>query len=274
MEKFFDRLAERATKLNSLVCVGLDPVSEKIPDIIKSEPDPIAVFCREIIEATEDIAVAYKINLAFFEALGYTGWETMWKVREEIPSDALVIADAKRSDIGNTAAAYAKGIFEQMEFDAVTLNPLMGRDSVEPFLSHSERGCFILCLTSNPGAADFELPNNLFERIAATVVEWNWIYGNAGLVVGATYPENVELIREIAGDLWFLVPGVGAQGGDLKKVLEKGLREDKLGLIINSSRGIIYASSESDFAGAAYKAAEDLKNKINSEIEEIGNANG
>jgi len=262
---FFDRLEQRISCANSLLCVGLDPDVAKLP-----EGMGIAEFNQAIVAATLDYACAYKLNFAFYEAAGVAGWKALEKTRRCIPSGIPVIADAKRADIGNTSCAYARAIFDELGFDGVTVSPYLGWDGLAPFLERRDRGVFILCRTSNPGAADFQaLPVEsesrtvpLYEVVAEKAALWN-THGNIGLVVGATGTAELALLRRKHPDLPFLVPGVGAQGGDLKLVMRDGRSLRPAGLIINASRQIIFASTGRDFGEAARQAALVLRDEIN-----------
>ena len=243
METFFGRLRERVSGAGAPLCVGLDPRSDRVPDRFRSKENPILAWNRAIIEATVDVAAAYKPNSAFYEALGRSGWETLKATIEAIPDGIPIILDAKRGDIGSTAEAYAAAIFDELGADAVTLSPYLGRDSVEPFLRRHDKGIFLLCHTSNPGARDLQtLPvcapgrPPVYQEVARRAVRWNE-HRNLGLVVGATYPEALAKVRKIAPEMWFLVPGVGAQGGSVES-LGVGLRADGLGILVNVSRGI------------------------------------
>lgn len=235
---FNKRLADAIDRDGSVLCVGLDPRLDRLEE-------PIADFCRRIVDATIDAAVAYKPNSAFFEQLGAAGWQALETVVRHIGGARIVILDAKRGDIGPTAVAYARAAFETIGADALTVNPYLGGDSVAPFLADAAHGAFVLCHTSNPGATDFQtLPVDgrpLYHHVAARVAaDWN-VADNAGLVVGATYPAALEAVREIAPRLPILVPGVGAQGGDVDAALAAGLDGGGRGLIVNSSREILYA---------------------------------
>jgi orotidine-5'-phosphate decarboxylase len=262
---FVEKLTGATRKNHSLVCVGLDPDREKMPEGV-SVPD----FSRAIIEATADLVCAYKINFAFYEALGDDGMSILKKTKNFIPDDIPVIGDAKRGDIGNTAKAYARAIFDHFGFDAATVNPYLGYDSIEPFLQYRDCGIFILCRTSNAGAVDFQSLNveigdkniPLFQAVAGKAREWNR-HGNIGLVVGATYPDELKIIREQHPDMPLLIPGIGAQGGDLALTVRYGVDHHGEKAIINSSRQILYASPGKDYAQAARQAANDLKEQIN-----------
>ncbi|MFH1336936.1 MAG: orotidine-5'-phosphate decarboxylase [Candidatus Zixiibacteriota bacterium] len=264
--RFIDKLRKASQNNNSLVCVGLDTDERKIPPFLKSEEDPVFEFNREIIDSTRDLVCAYKPNLGFYEALGTKGWEALRKTCEYIPPEIPIILDAKRGDIGNTAHMYARALYEVMKADAVTVSPYMGRDAIQPFLEYEDKCAFILCLTSNEGAKDFQLSmidgKPLYEIVAEKVLSWNE-RGNCGLVVGATYPDQLKRIREIAPTLPFLIPGVGAQAGEIESTVKYGTDENGELAIINSSRAIIYASSGRDFASAARTEALRLRDLIN-----------
>lgn len=249
-------------KKKSFLCVGLDPVVEKIPRQLQREEDPVFSFNKAIIDATIDQAVAYKPNLAFYEALGPGGWETLQKTLDYLPSEVFTIADAKRGDIGNTSTLYAKAFFEQMDFDAITIAPYMGEDSVRPFLAFDGKWAIVLALTSNQGSQDFQMiedPNGtpLFVSVLEKSKAWGTAQ-NMMYVVGATRGSHIESVRAQVPDHFLLVPGVGAQGGSLEEVARFGMNA-QCGLLVNSSRGILYASSGSDFALAAKKEAQSLQ---------------
>jgi uridine monophosphate synthetase len=241
---FFESLERTALRNRSLVCVGLDPQPERIPEPFRGAPDPIFAFNRHIVDQTRDLVCAYKPNYAFYEALGIAGLMALRRTVDYIGDDAPVILDVKRGDIGNTGQAYAAAAFEVWGAGAATVSPYMGRDSIEPFSAYAERGVFVLCHTSNAGATDLQMlecaGRPLYEQVARLAAEMNGA-GNIGLVVGATYPDRLRAVRDIMPEAWILLPGVGAQGGDLPESLSAGLRPDGLGLIINSSRGIIFA---------------------------------
>jgi orotidine-5'-phosphate decarboxylase len=267
---FFDKLERAAQRNGSLLCVGLDPDPAQMP------VSDIAAFNRAIIEATAGLVCAYKPNLAFYEALGERGLAALRETLAAIPPDIPVIADGKRNDIGNTARAYARALFDELGVDAATVNPYLGGDAVEPFLEREEKAAFILCRTSNPGARDLQdllvsVPGGgearpLFEMVAEMARRWN-SRGNVGLVVGATYPEELRRVRRLCPEMTFLVPGVGAQGGDVAAVMGNGLDKAGRGLIINVSRQVLYASREKDFAVAAAGAARQLRDEIARERE-------
>jgi orotidine-5'-phosphate decarboxylase len=258
--KFTDKLLNASRKNQSWLCIGLDPDSELMPDV------DVLQFNKAIIEATCDLVCAYKPNLAFYEALGTEGLAILEKTVKYIPGDIPVIGDAKRGDIGNTAKAYAKALFSVLGFDATTVNPYLGYDSIEPFINYQDKGVFILCRTSNKGASDFQnLRTNglpLYEAVAQKAQEWN-IHGNIGLVVGATYPEELKRVRSICPEMCLLIPGIGAQGGDLASAVGYGVDAHGEKAIINVSRQILYASKEKNFAQAARNVAEKLRNQIN-----------
>ncbi len=244
-----DLIKERA----SYLCVGLDTDLEKIPAHLRAVEDPLFAFNKEIIDATRDLCVSYKLNTAFYESHGLSGWKAMEQTVSYIGKEHLIIADAKRGDIGNTSTQYAKAFFENLPFDAVTVAPYMGEDSVRPFLAFRDKWAIVLGLTSNPGAADFELQEmgtqKLYERVLRTVSGWG-TPENLMFVIGATRAEEFVHIRGLLPDHFFLVPGVGAQGGSLKEISQKAMNKD-VGLLVNVSRGIIYAGDGPDFAAAA-----------------------
>lgn len=267
---FLEQLEETIEHHNSLLCVGLDTDPAKIPHSLQMEPDSVYQFNKAIIDATSELVCAYKINIAFYSAFGEHGLDTLLQTvsyikdtYEHIP----VILDAKRGDIGSTSEKYAHEAFDVIEADAVTVSPYMGFDSIKPFLERKEKGVIVLCRTSNEGAHDFQqldvAGKPLYMHVAEKVVEWHKQYGNCLLVVGATAPEQLQQIRSIAPDMFFLVPGVGAQGGDLATTLKTGLTNGKSGLIINSSRDILYASNGEDFAQKAREKARSLRDQIN-----------
>lgn len=252
----------------SFLCVGLDPDINKIPKCLLREENPLLAFCKAIVDATAPYAVAYKPNLAFFESTGTAGWEAFEKtvayIRTNYP-DIFIIADAKRGDIGNTSALYARSFFEHTGVDALTVAPYMGKDSVEPFLGYAGKWVILLALTSNPGSQDFQMlkledGSRLFERVLEKSKQWagkdEMMY-----VVGATRGQLLEDVRRIVPESFLLVPGVGAQGGSLEEVCRYGMTTD-CGLLVNSSRGIIYASKEEDFAEAATAAARELQRQM------------
>ncbi|MBM3169624.1 MAG: orotidine-5'-phosphate decarboxylase [Bacteroidetes bacterium] len=252
-------------KKESFLCVGLDPDLDKLPPHLLKESDPVFSFCEQIIAETWEYAVAYKPNLAFFEALGAKGWETLAKVESLLPKESFTIADAKRGDIGNTATRYAEAFFQKMDFDAITVAPYMGEDSVHPFLAFKEKWAIVLALTSNAGSQDFQQVQNasgkeLFKVVLEKCQSWG-TPDNLMFVVGATRGEGIGEARKIIPEHFMLVPGVGAQGGSLEEVARYGMTSS-CGLLVNSSRGIIYASAEKDFAKAARKEAQKLQQEM------------
>lgn len=262
MTAFFEKLRRASETNDSLLCVGLDPDPDLLPVA------DVATFCCAIVEATADLVCAYKPNLAFFEALGEEGAVALRRALAVVPEGVPVIADAKRGDIPSTARAYARALFDVWGFDAATVNPYLGGDSLAPFLERADKGVFVLCRTSNPGAADLqELPvgaegRPLYLLVAELARRWNE-GGNVGLVVGATYPEELLQVRRLCPEMAILVPGVGAQGGDLAQAVQAAADRRGGGFIINVSRRIIYASRGSDFARAARRVARELRDEIN-----------
>ena len=260
-------LYEQIRKKRSFLCVGLDTDADKIPGLLKNETSPLFAFNRAIIDATHDLAIAYKPNLAFYEAHGAEGWialkETVSYLRFHYP-DIFLIADAKRGDIGNTAAMYARTFFKEMDFDAITISPYMGRDSVMPFLEYPGKWVILLGLTSNPGAEDFQYletgDTNLFSEVIRQGASWGDT-NNMMFVAGATRPEHLVTIRSLVPDHFLLVPGIGAQGGNLREVAKLGMN-DKCGLIVNASRSILYADSSASFADAARREAGNLRDQM------------
>jgi orotidine-5'-phosphate decarboxylase len=262
---FLEKLDAIVKKNSSLLCVGLDIDLKKIPQSLLNKHDPIFEFNKAIIDATKDLVCAYKPNIAFYEMYGTYGLESLIKTIEYIDGEVPVILDSKRGDIGNTAAAYAKATFDIYKADAVTLNPYMGFDSIEPFLAYKDKGLFILCLTSNQSNKDFQTDGEepLFMKVAKKVKIWN-AHGCCGLVVGATKADELKSIRAILPDVPILIPGIGAQGGDLQSSVRFGANKSGERAIINSSRAIIFASSGEDYPGAARAAARKAKEDINS----------
>ena len=260
---FTEQVAAAASANKSLLCVGLDPEPDRIPS-----GDALA-WAREIIAATKDLVCCYKPNAAFYEALGGHGWEVLADVIAAVPAQIPVLLDAKRGDVGNTARAYARAAFEVLGAGAVTVNPYLGQDAIEPFLAYEDRAAFVLCRTSNPGAGDFqdlsvvtgEAPRPLFEVVAERARDWNRA-GNVGLVTGATYPAEVARVRQICPDQWLLVPGVGTQGGDLAAAVHVARDAQNSGFMINSSRQVTYASEGPGFGRAARGVAERLRAEI------------
>jgi orotidine-5'-phosphate decarboxylase len=258
--EFGEKLLKVSRKSKSWLCIGLDPNPELMPEA------DVLQFNKAIIDATSDLVCAYKPNLAFYEALGTEGFAILEKTIGHVPDDIPVIGDAKRGDIGNTARAYARALFSALGFDAATVNPYLGFDSIEPFISYRDKGVFILCRTSNKGSADFQdlttdgLP--LYEVVARKAGEWN-THGNVGLVVGATYPEQLKRVRSICPEMPLLIPGIGAQGGDLASAVSYGVDAQGEKAIINVSRQILYASKGKDFAQIARNVAERIRDQIN-----------
>lgn len=263
----FDQIIE---KNNSLVCVGLDSDFNKLPLHLKDNGNPQFEFNKAIIDATNDLVCAYKPNSAFYEARGAKGVEELKMTCDYIKNtypDIPIILDAKRADIGNTNEGYAIYAFDYLGVDAITLHPYLGSEAIKPFLDREDKACIILCRTSNPGAGEFQDivsgGQMLYKIVAQKVVtDWNK-KNNCFLVVGATYPGELAEVRKIAGDMTFLVPGIGAQGGDIEKTVKAGLNSKKAGMVINSSRGIIFASSRDNFAQKAREETEKLRAEIN-----------
>ncbi|MCY7310863.1 MAG: orotidine-5'-phosphate decarboxylase, partial [Chitinophagaceae bacterium] len=255
------QLIDQIRKKKSYLCVGLDTDITKIPKHLLTEPDQVFAFNKAIIDATKDLCVSYKINTAFYEALGVKGWEAMEKTVHYIGNDHFKIADAKRGDIGNTSNQYAKAFFETMPFDAITVAPYMGEDSVKPFLQYEGKWAIVLGLTSNKGANDFELQQAgdglLYEMVLQTVSKWG-TPDNLMFVVGATQADSFTNIRKLTPNHFYLVPGVGAQGGSLKEISDKAMNKD-CGILVNASRAIIYASDEEDFAEKARIIAKEYQ---------------
>jgi orotidine-5'-phosphate decarboxylase len=258
------KLISQIQQKQSFLCVGLDPDITKIPKHLLAEPDPIFAFNKAIIDATEPYCVSYKVNSAFFEANGAKGWESMQKTFDYIPNHCFAIADAKRGDIGNTSDQYAKAFFDTLGADAITLAPYMGNDSIQPFFAYPGKWGIVLALTSNMGSADYEQQmvgkQFLYERVIQNTCSLGSDQ-NLMFVVGATKPKEFEIIRQHAPNHFLLVPGVGAQGGSLEEVVKYGKNKD-IGLLINASRSIIYASSATDFAEAAAKEAQILQQQM------------
>ncbi|HUX88516.1 MAG TPA: orotidine-5'-phosphate decarboxylase [Chloroflexota bacterium] len=264
---YFEKLQAAIAARQSLVCVGLDPELSRLPLHLPRSIDGVRRFLQEIIDATSEFACAYKPNLAFFEALGPAGLELLSATIDAIPSDLPVIGDAKRGDVGNTARQYATALFDQLHFDAVTVNPYLGEDALEPFLDYTDRGIYVLCRTSNPGAAAVQNlmverdgeARPLYEQIALLVQSWNR-HNNCGLVVGATAPVELSKIRDLTPELPLLVPGVGAQGGELAAAVMA--HRASAPVVINASRAILYASNDSGFARSSATAARGLRDTI------------
>jgi len=256
---FFDKLTEAARRNDSLVCVGLDPMPEYFPAEFMAQPNPIYAFNCRVIDATRDLVCAYKLNTAFYEAEGLAGLDALRRTIEYIGSGTPVILDGKRADIGHSSEAYARAAFDVFGADAVTVNPYLGGESLEPFTRREDKGVFVLCHTSNPGAREIQEGHcsgePLYIQVARRAVTWTR-HDNVGLVVGATYPEALKFVRRAAPDLWILLPGIGKQGGDLEASLRNGLWPNGLGLLINASRSIYQADDPRT-------AAQELRDQIN-----------
>jgi len=268
-QELFNQIIQK----ESFLCVGLDADLEKIPEHLLELDDPIFEFNKQIIDATKDYCVAYKPNLAFYESLGVKGWESLQKTMNYIPNDIFTIADAKRGDIGNTSRMYAKTFFEYFNFDSVTVAPYMGNDSVAPFLEFGNKWVILLAATSNVGGLDFQYKKieggkRVFEEVLEKSLEWG-NEENLMYVVGATRAEMLSDIRAIVPDAFLLVPGVGAQGGSLEEVAKYGMN-DTCGLLVNSSRGIIYAGSGIDFALVAEKKSKELQSQMAAQLKQFG----
>ncbi len=248
-------LISQIRKKRSFLCVGLDTDPARIPGHLRKSDDPVFEFNKAVIEATRDHCVAYKPNIAFYEAMGPKGWHTLEKTLALIPDDIFTIADAKRGDIGNSSKKYAETFFQTFDFDAVTLSPYMGEDSIRPFLEFEGKWAILLALTSNPGAEDFQSAGDepLYRRVLEVSSRWGHD-GNTMYVVGATRPEAFTAVRQVVPGHFLLVPGVGAQGGDFDRLCDAGLNKDT-GLLVNASRSILYASSGTDFAEKAGEQA-------------------
>ena len=274
MTKFADSLQEISVLKKSLLTIGLDPDPDKMP------VSDVFEFCKLIIDYTEDFTAAYKPNMGFFEAFGLEGLKSLEKVIDHIKSnypDVLIIGDAKRGDIAPTSSKYAYAMFEIWDFDAVTVNAFSGLDSIEPFLKYTDRGIFVWCKSSNPDGYQLQdlivkgtSDRKIFQIIAEYCVSWN-NEGNLGVIVGATYPEELKIVRDIVGELPILVPGIGSQSGDLEASVRAGLGRENHGLLVSSSRGIIYASSDpNNFGPAAADASSNLRENINNILTELG----
>jgi orotidine-5'-phosphate decarboxylase len=266
--RFTERLAARWRDADSLLCVGLDPDASRLPASLRDAPEAVYTFCREIVDATADLVCAFKPQIAYFAALRAESQleRLIAHIRARHPA-VPVILDAKRGDIGATAEQYAREAFVRFDADAVTLSPFMGQDSIEPFLAHAGRGAFLLCRTSNPGGSDLQMLDvggePLYLRLAQQVAHrWNG-GGQLGLVVGATFPTELANVRAVVGNLPLLVPGIGAQGGDIAATLAAGQTADGTGMVINSSRAILYAGDGADFADKAHAVALATRDAIN-----------
>ena len=263
-----EKLTTSTSQNNSLLCVGLDTDIRKIPKfLLETSKNPLFDFNREIIEATKDLVCAYKLNMAFYEVAGKNGFEALEKTIQYIPHNILVIVDGKRNDIGNTAQKYAQSLFDTLKADAVTINPYLGKDGISPFLDYSTKCSFILCRTSNPSAGDFQdlmvSSTPVYQIVAQKIREWN-VNNNCGAVVGATYPEELKIVRTILGeDIPILIPGIGKQGGDIEKTVRNGTNGKGEMALINSSREIIFAGDQENFSEQSRKKAESVRNSIN-----------
>ncbi|SMF99247.1 orotidine-5'-phosphate decarboxylase [Burkholderia singularis] len=268
---FIDSLRAAWQRTNSLLCVGLDPEPTKFPAQFANQPDAIFDFCREIVDATAPFASAFKPQIAYFAAHRAEDQLERLIAHIHLQHPGLpVILDAKRGDIGSTAEQYAREAFERYRADAVTVNPYMGFDSIEPYLTYDDKGVIVLCRTSNPGGSDLQFLDTggrpLYQVVASLAADkWNKRTGQLGLVVGATFPKEIEIVRGLVGDMPLLIPGIGAQGGDVAATVSAGRTADGAGMMINSSRAILYASREDDFADAAAHAARATRDAINAQ---------
>ena len=263
--RYDDKLENRRRASDSLLCIGLDPELDRLPDKISRDPEGILAFTTAIVDATSDFACAYKPNFAFYEVLGPQGMDVLKRLIQHIPSTIPVIGDAKRSDISNTARLYAKAAFEVYGCDALVVDPYQGRDSVEAYMTYPEKGVYVLARTSNPGAADFQDQwingEPLYIRVVRQAQTWDR-KSSLGFVVGATAPEQLQGVRQAAPTSQLLVPGIGAQGGDLGTAVSRGCRSDGGGLVVSASRSILYASSGSGYVDAARSEAQRLVEKM------------
>jgi len=259
---FIEKLENRICSKHTYLCVGLDPVWEKVPPHIPRTQSGLLEFLTQIVDKTKEYAAVFKPNFAYFESLGVPGMEVLMELIKKIPIEIPVIGDAKRGDIQHSSEMYARAVFEKFNCDAITVNPYLGEDGLKPFFDYSDRGVFVLCLTSNQGSSDFQLPD-LFMEVAKKVKKLN-VFGNAGLVVGATKPEYISELRKKCGKIPLLIPGIGAQGGDLEKTLISAEDNSKIPYLINASRSILYASKDYDFAFQAGQSAKKLRDAINS----------
>ena len=263
-----EKLANVTSENESLLCVGLDSDEKKIPAFLQqSSKNPLFDFNKAIVDATKDLVCAYKLNMAFYEVAGKKGFDALEKTIQYIPHHILIILDGKRNDIGNTAQKYAQSLFETLKADAVTINPYLGKDGVSPFLEYTHKCSFILCRTSNPSAGDFQdlvvSSTPVYQIVAQKIHEWN-TNKNCGAVVGAPYPEELKTVRALLGEeIPILIPGVGRQGGDVEKTVRNGTNSHGEMALINSSREIIFAGDQQDFAEQARKKAVTIRNDIN-----------
>lgn len=267
---FNEKIENSIRKNNSLLCIGLDPDTERIPSNILKEENSILKFNKTIVDSTHDLVCAYKPNIAYYSAQGSNGLKSLQETIRYIHNnytDIPVILDAKRADTGNTSEKYALELFKIFEADAITVNPYLGFDSIKPFLKYKDKGIIILCRTSNKGASDFQDlkidGKPLYIKVAEKIKEWNLQYKNCLMVIGATWPQQLKEVRKVTDDIFFLVPGIGSQQGDLENTMKHGINKKGSGLIISASRSIIYASSQPDFANAARTEALRLKESIN-----------
>jgi orotidine-5'-phosphate decarboxylase len=274
---FAERIERRMSDANSLVCVGIDPVIDRLPEGFTRSIDSVVQMCQAIIEATHPFAAAFKPNLGFFAALGRPGLNALWAVRHSIPSHVPVILDCKVGDVSETARAYARGWFDEFGFDALTVSPYLGEDAVAPFLDYGDKGVIILCKTSNPGSGDLQDltvdgEGPLYLSVADKCHEWNGRFpASVGLVVGATYPDQLRAVRSRVGNQLILLPGLGAQGGEVEASVGAGLNAQGTGLLCSSSRAIMFASGNKDFDVAAAAAAEQMRDHINAVREGLDN---
>ncbi len=263
-----EKLQNITARNESLLCVGLDSDLGRIPEFLrKTSTLPLFDFNKAIIDATKDLVCAYKLNMAFYEAEGSSGFQALEKTIHIIPKDVVVILDGKRNDIGNTAKKYARSLFEALKADAVTVNPYLGKDGITPFLEYTDKCSFILCRTSNPSAGDFQdlqvSHQPLYQIVAQKIHDWN-VHENCGAVVGATYPEELKKVRSLLGEtIPILIPGIGKQGGDIEKTVKNGTNAKKEMALINSSREIIFAGEKEDFAEHSRRKAESVRDEIN-----------
>ena len=269
-----EQLISAIKRKRSFLCVGLDTDIERIPEVYKSADDPILAFNQAVIDATKDVAVAYKPNLAFYESLGAAGLISLRKTLEYIPDDIFTIADAKRGDIGNTSELYARAFFQQMGFDSITLSPYMGSDSIQPYYKYEGKWLIVLAVTSNPGALDFQFQvvapghQKLYEKVLEHTRRWGNEY-NTMYVVGATRADVLQRVRSHVPRHFLLIPGVGAQGGSLRQVCDNGLNAD-IGLLVNSSRGIIYADGAATHKESVRQAATELQEQMEQILRDRG----
>jgi orotidine-5'-phosphate decarboxylase len=263
-----EKLSNITSLNNSLLCVGLDTDGGKLPKfLVETSKNPLFDFNKAIIDATKDLVCAYKLNMAFYEVAGKKGNDALEKTIQYIPRNILIVLDGKRNDIGNTAQKYAQSLFDTLKADAVTINPYLGKDGISPFLEYTDKCSFILCRTSNPSAGDFQdllvSSTPVYQIVAKKIREWD-ANKNCGAVVGATYPEELKTVRTILGDeIPILIPGIGKQGGDIEKTVRNGTNARGEMALINSSREIIFAGEQQDFAEQSRKKAESLRNHIN-----------